>query len=685
MVTTRSQAAASEETPLLSSSSSPHVRTQTQTGTLRQQVFQWTTSGHGYAYAAIMTLLILINVVAFVMGTVIEANADKEASSSSSHWRQFLAVIDLVTLSLFTFDALINLWLADLQDPKFAGFRGRLRYLTSFFGMVDVLSILPFYIHQNANTSWIRILRLLKLLQDQTSSYQSAAGLLRGVIQQQRGILGTAGFVGITTWMTISSLYYLVERRNHDLIYCPMCLDNDTTDLDTSRCTMDEWGQVDCSLAGCSSHCYNLYESIPMASYYALLNLFGEFPLINQHSVGGKLVGTFTAIVAVAVFALPVGIIGNGFEQVVAQQKEAIRGDSCGEEEDDEDANDVAILTPHFYVTSSTLSGRLYNFWHAQTSTVARIADHVIHALILCTVITFAVDTFLTPGSDNDRLHVTLELIEFVAVVAFTVEYLCRMYSITEDPKYRNDRFGRWRYMQQFLPVVDLLSFLPYWIQVIVTGGQIITPPGYDNLLESIVKSCRLLRILRFEKYTYAFRTFDNVFRRHADVLTLTAFAAFLVWIVFASILYFSERDNPDPEMASNYSSVPNSMWITLLNLAGESPLCQYSVVGKIATGFLGLFATGYVQLSWAESVHRALCYIFRTNSCLLQYLWHSYRCTWCWFRGDRRRKERRQHRRVRGGGRDTSRCSVGGSWYPHRTSRLLFCKWYWLCRRQSL
>lgn len=33
-------------------------------------------------------------------------------------------------------------------------------------------------------------------------------------------------------------------------------------------------------------------------------------------------------------------------------------------------------------------------------------------------------------------------------------------------------------------------------------------------------------------------------------------------------------------------------MWMTLLNLSGESLLAQYSIPGKLATGILGIFAT---------------------------------------------------------------------------------------------
>ena len=107
-----------------------------------------------------------------------------------------------------------------------------------------------------------------------------------------------------------------------------------------------------------------------------------------------------------------------------------------------------------------------------------------------------------------------------------------------------------------------------------------------------MVKSLRLLRILRFERYTHAFLSFDDVIQRNIDILAVTAFTAMLFWVFFSACLYFTERNSPDEEMASNYNTMPNSMWITLLNLSGESPLAQYSMAGKVITGILGLFAT---------------------------------------------------------------------------------------------
>ena len=267
-----------------------------------------------------------------------------------------------------------------------------------------------------------------------------------------------------------------------------------------------------------------------MASYFTLLNLFGEFPLIDQHSVGGMIVGTFTAVVAVAVFALPAGIIGNGFENEVDKRTQS--GD------DDAPIVERTLRTEGFQGDESTTRGRLYNFLHAQTVPGATAFDYFINFLVIGTAITFMVDTLdVVPSS----LRTILDIFEFLAVCTFTVEYSLRVYSCEEDPKFRGQG-GIFDYVSSFLPVVDLLSVLPYWIEVLMTGRIITGPDSGSTMGGNLVKALRLLRILRFEKYTHAFTSFDDVLSRHLDVLSVTAFTAILFWVFFGALLHFSER-----------------------------------------------------------------------------------------------------------------------------------------------
>jgi hypothetical protein len=500
------------------------------------------------------------------------------------------SVLELVTIAVFSVEYILRLVVTcPLEDERFSGIRGRLRYIPTFFSLVDLASTVPFYLDafvlrdtDLAGSAFLRMFRLLRMMRVE-GRYKTALTMVDDVYRAQKGILGTALFIGMTTWITVASLYYLVERKSLEMIYCGASYCGKQV-VDTGLCTIDSWGLADCSKAGCPPTdefpvpCYNLYQSIPMASYYALINLFGEFPLIDQHNLGGMIVGTLTAVVAVGVFALPASIIGNGFEAQI--EKKRLAGNY----------NDAPIVerrlrTEGFEGNPETRRGHWYNFLHAQTLPGAVTFDSFINILVIGTTLTFMMDTLDDLPS---TARVFFDVFEFLAVVVFTVEYGLRVYSAKEDPKFQN---SAWTYVTSFLPMVDILSVLPYWLEVIWVG-TIWSPPGSSSLT-IFVKALRLLRILRFEKYTHAFTSFDDVLSRHVDVLAVTAFTAILFWVFFGALLYFTERDNLDPEMAENYSTVPNAMWVTLLNLAGEAPLAQYSVWGKVATGILGLFATG--------------------------------------------------------------------------------------------
>ena len=63
-----------------------------------------------------------------------------------------------------------------------------------------------------------------------------------------------------------------------------------------------------------------------------------------------------------------------------------------------------------------------------------------------------------------------------------------------------------------------------------------------------------------------------------------------MLWIFFSSLLYYLERNSLDEEMAVYHKTIPDAMWITLLNLSGECPLAHYSPVGKVVVGESGGF-----------------------------------------------------------------------------------------------
>lgn len=608
----------SEITPLLTGSNGHVTTSAADQEDPRKSLYDFleakTAGGRAYEYFIIG--LIVINVIAFIIGSLFveEYNDAPWAQRSEEGWCGNLcdaiwfgnyrdntlgklnigatSALELITIAVFSVEYILRLHICDLESPTYKGFWGRLKYVPTFFSIVDLASTLPFYVDaiflrdtDLAGSAFLRMFRLLRMMRVE-GRYDTALTMVDDVWRAQKSIIGTALFVGFTTWISVASMYYLAERKNHDMIYCGHSLCDDDS-VDKSLCVIDSWGLVDCADAGCRPTsdfpypCYNLFQSIPSASYFTMLNLFGEFPLIDQHSVGGMIIGTFTAVIAVAVFALPAGIVGNGFEREIERRRNNQVGELVVERQ-------LGLGTPGFLGDSTTYRGHWYNFLHGRTQPGSVAFDSFIDVLVVGTVLTFMLDTLDDLPS---TVNAAFDIFEFLAVVVFTVEYALRVFSAAEDPKYEQ---SRWTYVISFLPVVDALTVLPYWAQVAWTGsiwsGTVGNATSFGG---NLVKSLRLLRILRFEKYTRAFTSFDDVISRNLDVLAVTAFTAILFWVFFSAFLYFTERDNFDPEMAANYNNVPNAMWVTLLNLSGEAPLAKYSVWGKVATGILGLFATG--------------------------------------------------------------------------------------------
>jgi len=77
--------------------------------------------------------------------------------------------------------------------------------------------------------------------------------------------------------------------------------------------------------------------------------------------------------------------------------------------------------------------------------------------------------------------------------------------------------------------------------------------------MSAIVRFLRFRRLLRFEKFTKAFTIFDDVIHDNVDVLGVTAFSSVLLWILFSAILYYTERDNPNGEMANFFKAIPHA------------------------------------------------------------------------------------------------------------------------------
>ena len=124
----------------------------------------------------------------------------------------YFNVFELISIIIFTFEYFYRIYLGYL-DKKWKGIKG---YVFSFFGIVDLISILPFYLNRfiTLDGRFFRILRLFRLTRIFKLGRESRAlKLFITAISSVRSELYFTLFLSILTILFSASAIYFLENE----------------------------------------------------------------------------------------------------------------------------------------------------------------------------------------------------------------------------------------------------------------------------------------------------------------------------------------------------------------------------------------------------------------------------------------------------------------------------------------
>ena len=203
----------------------------------------------------------------------------------------WLHVIDYLTTAFFTIEVSLRIWNADQLDPKYKGFWGRVRYCFSFYGLIDILSTYPFYLHFFMPIPYValkalRIARLLRIFR-----YMKAFSILSRAFRSKKNEMKVSlQFLAIVT-LILSFVLFFVEHEAQPEVY-----DNGWTSV--------IWA---------------------FAQYIGDPGNFADTPPIT---FTGRIIACIIGILGIAIFAVPAGLIGSAFTEVMEkdEKKEKVEG-----------------------------------------------------------------------------------------------------------------------------------------------------------------------------------------------------------------------------------------------------------------------------------------------------------------------------------------------------------------------
>jgi voltage-gated potassium channel len=209
----------------------------------------------------------------------------------------FFHYFDMVSVVIFTVEYILRVWSAN-ADPRYAhSFYGRMRYLVSNEALINLLVILPFYIHLfiGLDLRALQILRLLRLLRVfHLTSYMKASRLIITVFRSRKNELLLSLALTLFLLIISSCLMYFFEHP----------------------------AQPD------------RFTSIPHTLWWSVITLttVGYGDLIPV-TLPGRILTGIILLTGIALFALPAGIITSGFLEESRKTKKPLptHCPHCGE------------------------------------------------------------------------------------------------------------------------------------------------------------------------------------------------------------------------------------------------------------------------------------------------------------------------------------------------------------------
>ena len=200
-------------------------------------------------------------------------------------------------------------------------------------------------------------------------------------------------------------------------------------------------------------------------------------------------------------------------------------------------------------------------------SSMSRAFDYLITGLILVSVIAVFVGTFeLSAGASR-----TLETIEKIASVTFTIEYALRIFTADllrpELPPWKS----RVKYVVSPMAAIDLVAILPFWLPMILPGSLL----GMRAL-----RLVRLLRIFKLNRYFDAMRAIGAVIVEKKRELVGSLFFIVLLMLVTSLLMYSIEHD-AQPEAFRNAFS---GLWwaVATVTTVGYGDIYPVTHLGRL-------------------------------------------------------------------------------------------------------
>lgn len=222
----------------------------------------------------------------------------------------------------------------------------------------------------------------------------------------------------------------------------------------------------------------------------------------------------------------------------------------------------------------TSLKHKLYDIIFEADTPTGKLFDIVLLVVILLSILLVMLESV---ASINSAYGTELRIAEWIITGIFTLEYFTRLFVVKRPIKYVYSFFG----------VIDLLSILPSYLALFITGGV------HGLAVIRALRLLRIFRILKLSRYTNEGNILIEALKESRQKLSVFLFGVLTIVIIVGAIMYIVEG----PE--HGFTSIPESIYwaIVTITTVGYGDIFPQTELGKVISSVLMIMGYAIIAI----------------------------------------------------------------------------------------
>lgn len=196
--------------------------------------------------------------------------------------------------------------------------------------------------------------------------------------------------------------------------------------------------------------------------------------------------------------------------------------------------------------------------------------------LLIAIVLSIVVVMLESVASISNQYRTLFDALEWGLTGLFTIEYLLRIW-ITKKS---------WKYMISMYGIIDLLSILPTYLGIFMTGGS-------SLMAIRVLRLLRVFRVLKLVQFLNEANMLMDALKASRRKITVFVFGVLALTVILGTIMYLVEGSE------NGFTSIPRSVYwaIVTLTTVGYGDIAPQTALGQTLASIIMILGYGVIAI----------------------------------------------------------------------------------------